>query len=184
MKKISEPIIFFGSGPVAVKTLEFLESDFAIHGVITKPVPPHHHEKAPVIEVAERNSLDIYYVRDKNDLIELFRSQKISNNIRLGILVDFGVIIPSLVLHHFKLGIINSHFSLLPEWRGADPITFAILSGQLVTGVSLMLIVEGMDEGPVLAQKPYNLSPDTTTPQLTEDLIKLSNSMLASTLPP
>ena len=67
--------------------------------------------------------------------------------------------------------------------RGQTPITFAILSGQPVTGVSLMLIVEAMDEGPIIAQEPYKLKPGTTTPQLTEELIKLSNSMLASSLP-
>src|SRR5882672_4684555 len=73
---------------------------------------------------------------------------------RLGVLIDFGVIVSQKAIDHFDLGIINSHFSILPEWRGADPITFSILSGQEETGVSLMLLVRAMDEGPLLAQVP------------------------------
>jgi methionyl-tRNA formyltransferase len=183
MKKTSEPIIFFGSGPVAAKSLQSLRERFVVKTVITKPLPPHHYEEAPVVNVAKANSMEIYYTRDRNELYELFTDVNITNEIRLGVLVDFGIIIPQAVLDCFELGIVNSHFSLLPEWRGADPITFAILSGQSVTGVSLMLIVKAMDEGPLLAQEPYRLGPDITTPQLTESLIKLSNDMLASTLP-
>jgi methionyl-tRNA formyltransferase len=72
---------------------------------------------------------------------------------------------------------------LLPEWRGADPITFSILSGQKLTGVSLMILVEGMDEGPLIAQGPYQLGDDSTTPGLTADLVELSYEMLAEILP-
>jgi methionyl-tRNA formyltransferase len=183
MKMKSEPIIFFGSGPVAAKSLQFLHEHFYIQAVITKPLPPHHHEKAPVAKLAEEFSIKIYYVRDKNELKDLFEDRKIIANIRLGVLVDFGIIIPQFVLDAFKLGIINSHFSLLPEWRGADPITFAVLSGQPITGVSLMRVVRAMDEGPLLAQEPYELSPSVTTPDLTDALIKLSNRMLLLHLP-
>lgn len=183
MKKISEPIIFFGSGPVAAKSLRFLHEQFTIRAVVTKPLPPHHHGDAPVAHFAESNSLEIYYSRDKNELLDIFKDNNFLNGVRLGVLVDFGIIIPGAVLGYFGLGIVNSHFSLLPEWRGADPITFAVLSGQPVTGVSLMLIVEAMDEGPLLAQERYRIQPGTTTPQLTEALINLSNSMLSSSLP-
>ena len=68
------------------------------------------------------------------------------------------------------MGIINSHFSLLPQWRGADPITFAILSGQSKTGVSLMLIDRELDEGPLLLQQEYRHPAGLTTPQLTQAL--------------
>jgi methionyl-tRNA formyltransferase len=72
---------------------------------------------------------------------------------------------------------------LLPEWRGADPITFAILSGQKETGVSLMLLTAGMDEGPILGYGLYDLTRNTTTPELTAGLIELSNSLLVALVP-
>jgi methionyl-tRNA formyltransferase len=179
MKKSFEPIVFFGSGPVAAKSLEFLHDNFIVNAVVTKPIPPHHHEAAPVAEFARDKSLKTYLVRDKYELDDLILSKNSVLDVRIGVLVDFGIIVSKSVLDHFELGVINSHFSLLPEWRGADPITFSILSGQRETGVSLMVVVEAMDEGPIIAQRSYKLSPNTTTPELTNNLIKLSNRMLA-----
>jgi methionyl-tRNA formyltransferase len=183
MKKLSEPILFFGSGPVAAKSLDALCDNFYVAGVITKPVPPHHHEQAPVERLAKDKSIKTYYARDKNELKVLFSNDVDIENIRMGVLIDFGIIVPGEVLDYFKIGIINSHFSLLPQLRGADPITFAILSGQKKTGVSLMVIVPGMDEGPIIAQESYALPPTITTPELTNELIEISNGMLASSLP-
>lgn len=183
MKKTSEPILFFGSGPVAAKSLEFLYENFNVQAVITKPAPSHHRGEVPVVKFAQDKLLKTYFVRDKLELNNLFLDKNVLKNIRLGVLVDFGIIVSKSVIDCFELGIVNSHFSLLPEWRGADPITFAILSGQEETGVSLMVIVEAMDEGPLLAQQPYKLMPNITTLELTEALIKLSNSTLSSTLP-
>jgi methionyl-tRNA formyltransferase len=76
------------------------------------------------------------------------------------------------------MGIVNSHFSLLPELRGADPISFAILEGKKETGVSLMVIVEAMDEGPLLAQRVLKLDGSETTPSLTKTLIDINYSLL------
>src|SRR5262249_45964550 len=95
----------------------------------------------------------------------------------------FGIIVSQKTIDYFPLGIINSHFSLLPQWRGADPITFSILSGQKQTGVSLMLLVAAMDEGPLLSQGVYDIEPDETTPSLTDSLIKLSHALLVDALP-
>jgi methionyl-tRNA formyltransferase len=71
----------------------------------------------------------------------------------------------------------------LPRWRGADPISFAVLSGDKKTGVSLMLIDESLDTGDLIAQESIELFPNYTTPTLTEDLINLSNRMLADYIP-
>lgn len=101
---------------------------------------------------------------------------------RLGIVIDYGFIINQDVIDYFPLGIINSHFSLLPEWRGADPITFSILSGQEQTGVSLMLINDKMDEGMLLEQGVLAIEPIDTTPSLTNKLIELSDVLLQQTL--
>lgn len=177
MKKI----IYFGSGPVAAKSLELIAQNFDIEAVVTKPKPAHHKEAFPVIELAEKLGLPIHTVSNKQELSDLITKKPFKAN--LGILIDFGIIISQDVIDYFPLGIVNSHFSILPEWRGADPITFAILSGQKDTGVSLMLLVEKMDEGPLLAFGKYELPADITTPLLTEHLIHFSAEIVRRELP-
>lgn len=181
MTKTSETVVFFGSGPVAARSLELLAKSFLIEAVITKPKPTHHKGTAPVLEVAEQLHLPVITATNKAELSTRVASQAFRS--RAAVLVDFGIIVAQDVIDAFPLGIVNSHFSLLPEWRGADPITFAILSGQRETGISLMLLVEAMDEGPLLAQAPFELSLTTTAPQLTEELISLSNQLLKQVLP-
>lgn len=168
------PIVFFGSGPVAAKSLALLRADFSIEAVITKPATAAEMSRAcpgvPVHTVHDRRSLDA-----------LCAATPLAS--RCAVLVDFGIIVSREVISSFPLGIVNSHFSLLPQWRGADPISFAILSGQAETGVSLMLLVEAMDEGPLLAQAVQPIPPDATTPQLTDLLVYLSDAMLKAVLP-
>jgi methionyl-tRNA formyltransferase len=181
MKKMSKPIVFFGSGPVAARSLELLSKNFEIEAVVTKPRAAHHKGEVPVLEVAERLSMPVMTASDKKSLDELIDSQPFKSE--LGVLIDFGIIVSQKVIDYFPLGIINSHFSILPEWRGADPITFAILSGQKSTGVSLMLLTAGMDEGPLLAYGTYELPADITTPLLTEHLIHFSVTLLEREVP-
>ncbi len=174
-------IVFFGSGPVAATSLELLARDFDVEAVVTKPKPAHHRGDFPVISVAERLNLPILTASNRAELDRLFAGRPVQG--RLGILIDFGIIVSQKVIDYFPLGIINSHFSVLPELRGADPITFAILSGQKQTGVSLMLLVEKMDEGPLLAFGEYELPADITTPLLTTHLIQLSDVLLKAEVP-
>lgn len=181
MKKISETITFFGSGPVAAASLKFLAEHFEIEAVITKPQPAHHKEPFPVLALAEELGLKTFTPVGKQQLSELFATRPVTS--KLGVVIDYGFIINNDVIDYFQLGIVNSHFSLLPEWRGADPITFAILSGQKRSGISLMLINEKMDEGPLLAQATYDLYDQETTVTLTENLIELSNQTLLEILP-
>lgn len=181
MKKTSETIVFFGSGPVAAKSLELLQAWCEIEAVVTKPQPPHHKEVFPVIDIAQKYELPLFTASTRQELDELIRQNAFVS--RTGVLIDYGIIVNDEVIRSFELGIVNSHFSILPEWRGADPITFAILSGQRQTGVSLMLLVPRMDEGPLIAYSQYNLPTAITTPGLTEDLIEISNALLKQTLP-
>ena len=181
MKKTSGTIVFFGSGPVAAASLEALAKSFQIECVITKKRPPHHKEPAPVEELAKKLGLNMSYANDKLELDKLVTSSNYKSH--LGVIVDFGVIVSTRTIKSFKKGIVNSHFSLLPEWRGADPITFSVLSGQEETGVSLMLIVENLDEGPLLAQEKVPIPKTITTPELTDELVKKSNQMLTKYLP-
>ena len=174
-------LVFFGSGPVAAKSLELLANKYHIEAVITKPKPSHHRGDFPVVTLVESLGLKTYYASTKSELSELFATKPVTS--QLGIVIDYGVIIGQDVIDYFPLGIINSHFSLLPEWRGADPITFSILSGQKNTGVSLMLINQKLDEGEILAEGVYDLPGDITTPKLTDGLIELSDALLDHYLP-
>lgn len=178
---MSEKIVFFGSGPVAAESLKLLLQDFTIEAVVTKPRPAHHRGSVPVIDVAVNEELPLMTAANAKELDALFAQKPFKS--RVGVLIDFGIFVPKEVLDYFPKGIVNSHFSLLPQWRGADPITFSILSGQKQTGVSLMLVVEEMDQGPILAQATYDLPPDITTPRLTSDLIELSHALLSEILP-
>lgn len=173
MIKTSKTVVFFGSGPVAAKSLELLSLDFEIEAVITKPSTLSEMSAitdAPTHSVSSRKELDEFFASAK------FRSQ-------VAVLIDFGIIVSQAVIDYFSKGIVNSHFSLLPQWRGADPITFAILSGQKQTGVSLMLLVEAMDEGPVFSQGVYDIKSHETSTTLTDYLIKLSHALLKHDLP-
>jgi methionyl-tRNA formyltransferase len=174
-------VVFFGSGPVAAASLELLSQWCVIEAVITKPQPAHHKEKFPVIALAEKLGLPMRTAGNRRELDELMAGSVFQS--RVAVLIDYGIIVSQKVIDSFPLGIINSHFSLLPEWRGADPISFSILSGQKETGVSLMLLVQKMDEGPLLAQATYDLPDNITTPQLTDDLIELSDKSLQEILP-
>jgi methionyl-tRNA formyltransferase len=181
MKK-SRPLVFFGSGPVGAATLTgLIKAGFEFEAIITKPHLAHHKGPMPVLDFAKIRKIPVYTPTDRQNLDKIFRTASFTS--RLGIVVDYGIIIGKNVIKSFELGIINSHFSLLPQWRGADPITFAILSGQKTTGVSLMLIEESLDTGPLLVQREVNIPGRATTPDLTDWLIGLSNKLLIETIP-
>lgn len=174
MKKTSNKIVFFGSGPVAAKSLELLLDDFECEAIITKP-----STKDEMLTIAP--TAPVFTVNNKSELDEIIRAEHFTS--KLGVLIDFGILVSQEVIDSFDFGIVNSHFSLLPQWRGADPITFSILSGQQKTGVSLMLLVEPMDEGPLLAYAEHEIAAKTTTPELTKQLIELSDRLLKEYLP-
>lgn len=174
MKKTSKKIVFFGSGPVAAKSLELLLKHQTVEAVITKPTTEHEMKS-----VAQ--NIPLFTVTNKVELDKLVSAEKFQST--LGVLIDFGIIVSQKVIDTFEKGIINSHFSLLPEWRGADPITFSLLSGQKKTGISLMLIDTGMDTGNLIMQTVYNIPPDCTAHKLTNDLIELSDNSLRKTIP-
>lgn len=170
-----QSVVFFGSGPVAAKSLSMLQESFAIEAVITKPTT--EQEMKAVLE----SNVPLYTVCTKAELDKLINDTRFQSVV--AVLIDFGIIVSQYVIDSFPKGIVNSHFSLLPELRGADPISFAILEGKDVTGVSLMLLVEAMDEGPLLAQAELAIEAEDMTPTLTDKLIDLSDKMLKTILP-
>lgn len=175
------PVVFFGSGPVAAKSLELLAQNFEVEAVVTKPKPAHHHGDFPVLDASEKLGLRTYAVSNKAELSALISTKPFASEV--GVLIDFGIIVSRSTIDYFPKGIVNSHFSLLPEWRGADPISFAILSGQKQSGVSLMLLVEAMDEGPIVAMMSCDILLEETTASLTARLIDLSSYIVNESLP-
>lgn len=171
-KKIS--LVFFGSGPVAAKSLALLQHNFLIEAVVTKTTTKN--EMAAVI-----SDVPVYVADNKQMLDDLFTTNNFKSTV--AILIDFGVILSNKVISYFPQGIVNSHFSLLPELRGADPISFAILEGKKKTGVSLMLLVEAMDEGPILSVGMFDLDGTESSTSLTNELIQLSYRLLCENLP-
>lgn len=174
-------IVFFGTGPVAARSLELLSKNFTVEAVVTKPKPKLHRGEYPVLKLAERLGLPVIEVTDKVSTSSAITSRRFESKVAL--LIDFGIIVAKDVIESFDFGIINSHFSLLPQWRGADPITFSILSGQSKTGVSLMLLDIGMDTGKIIVQKSLAISSGETTPSLTDKLITLSDTLITEYVP-
>ena len=105
------------------------------------------------------------------------------HNAQLAVLAAYGRIIPQRVLDEFPLGIINVHPSLLPAYRGPTPIEQAILDGAPKTGVSIMRLTAGMDEGPIYVQKTVHLTGQETKAELTNRLQHLGAELLTEVLP-
>ncbi len=181
MNMMSKKILFFGSGPVAAASLEKLISHTDISLVVTKRKAPGFKGTPPVELVANDHDMKLSFADNKTELEELILGM--AEKFDLGIVLDYGVIITEKTIQSFPLGIINSHFSLLPEWRGADPITFSLLSGQVETGVSLMQINSGLDTGKLFETSKISISSIDTNPSLTEKLIDLSDGLLQKNIP-
>lgn len=176
--------VFFGTGDVSLATLQGIHAELDIEAVITKPdlLTSSGHKKPPAVKVwAEQHSIPCYQPANKAELSQLLRDIKFSSAV--GLVVDYGIIIPPDVLAAFPNGLVNSHFSLLPKWRGADPITWPILAGDKETGVTIMQVDEGMDTGDILYQEAIEIAEQETTASLTDKLIKLSNRMITESLP-
>ena len=174
MSKTSNKIVFFGSGLVASKSLELLNDSFDIECAITKS-----STKELMQAVVPKTT--VLCVNNKIELDEVIKKSGFES--KIAVLIDFGILISQQSIDSFPLGIINSHFSLLPQWRGADPITFSILSGQEKTGVSLMLLSAGMDEGLVIAQAECKITTEMNNALLTQELIDLSDALLKDCIP-
>lgn len=169
--------IFIGTGNFAAPILQSLKN---IDLVVTAPDKPVGRKKIltppPVKEVAL--SKDIPFIQPEKISTAEFDFQP-----DLIIVADYGQIIPSKIINLPRLKTINVHPSLLPKYRGPDPIRAPILNGDTKTGITLMLIDEQVDHGPVIAQKEIPLSQEETAETLTEKLSREAGLFLNETLP-
>jgi methionyl-tRNA formyltransferase len=117
--------------------------------------------------------------KNKSELAELLN--EVSFESQLGIVLDFGMIIPAEVIDMFAMGIINSHFSLLPKYRGSNPIRTAILGGDETSGVTIIRITPGLDDGPILTWSEIDIAGFNAI-ELREELSKINCALLPETV--
>jgi len=180
-------LIFMGTPEFAALVLDRLSaSEHQIVAVYTRPDKPagRHLQPAasPVKELALRRGLSVVQPASLRQPEEIVRLAGFAHEII--VVAAYGLLLPPEVLRIPPLGCLNVHPSLLPRYRGAAPVAAAILAGDAVSGVSIMLLDEGMDTGPVLAQVEEPVSPDDTTGSLTTRLAKRGAELLLETLAP
>ena len=177
--------IFMGTPEFAVPILKALDEGHEIAGVVTQPDRPAGRGRkltaSPVKEFAERRSLEVYQPQGFADPGAVQRLADWQPEVI--VVAAFGQILPPAVLELPPHSCLNIHGSLLPRYRGAAPISAAILAGDEKTGVTAMLMDEGMDTGPILAQAEMAIGPSDTTGTLTAELAQLGAQLLIDTLP-
>ena len=178
-------IVFMGTPESAVPSLRrLIEDDHEIVAVWTQPDKPagRHHDLqlSPVKQFAQQHSLIIQQpakikTPEPKDLFA-------SHHADVAVVVAYGKILPAEFLNAPKHGCINLHFSLLPKYRGAAPVNWAIVNGENETGVTTMRIVEALDAGPILRQRSISIGEKETTPELMERLSSIGAELLSETL--
>lgn len=181
-KKPRTKLVFFGTGQTSLEALQCLAECFDIELIVTKPPATNSAGKEFKNQVqiwAEDNKVNFITPASKTDLSHMLTDRTI--NSKIGVVLDYGMIIPKDVIDIFPLGILNSHFSLLPKYRGADPIRSAILGGDKLTGVTIIRITPGLDDGPILtwAELPVE---HMNAIELREKLSNLNCALLPETI--
>ncbi|MCI9608741.1 MAG: methionyl-tRNA formyltransferase [Oscillibacter sp.] len=178
-------ILFMGTPDFAVASLRRLVEDgHEICGVLTQPDKPknrgHKLTPTPVKEYAITNSLDVYQpatLRNAESL-ELVRSLEPE----LIVVAAYGKLLPEDILNVPPLGSINVHSSLLPKYRGAAPINWALLDGEPETGVTIQYMAAELDAGDILLQKSTPIGDTEDAQALTERLAQLGAEALSETV--
>lgn len=177
-------IAFLGSPEAAVPTLTALADAHEIPLVITRPDRPRGRGREPkptAVKVeAERVGLDVATPETAEDLgIALRRAGPLD----LAVVVAYGRLLRSSELEIPARGMLNLHFSLLPRWRGAAPVSRALMAGDPMTGVTIFRIDEGLDTGPVLTAQAIDIDPEETAGVLTSRLAVLGARLIDGSLP-
>lgn len=179
-------IIFFGSPASALPSLKrIIEAGHSIKLIITQPDKPSGRGKklsaSPVKKFALSLNIPVHQPQKiRKDSIALEKIKKIQPD--LNVVVAYGQIIPSSIIYLPGYNSINLHFSLLPQYRGASPVQWAILKGEKKTGVSIFELNERMDEGDILTQEEIEILPGETAEQLEVRLAQMGAELLIKTI--
>ena len=179
-------IVFLGTPGFALPALDRLvHSENEVAAVYTQPDEPAGRGRKLVPPAVKAAALHYgLTVRQPSSLRQPEEVEKLAELQPSAIVVAaYGRLLPQSVLDIPRYGCLNIHPSLLPRHRGPAPVAAAILAGDEVTGVSIMLLDKGMDSGPVLAQREWPVSPEDTTATLTASLAEMGAQLLMETLP-
>lgn len=178
-------IVFMGTPDFAVPSLEGLVEKHEVVGVFTQPDRPKGRgqklQMSPVKEVAVKYNIPVFQPE------RLRRDREALNIIKellpdLIVVIAFGQILPKEVLEIPRLGCINVHASLLPKLRGAAPINWSIINGDKKTGITTMMMDEGLDTGDMLLKEEVEINEDETAGELHDRLMEIGSNLLMDTL--
>ena len=178
-------ILFMGTPQFAVPALEKLTERYDVVAVVTQPDAPagrgKHLASAPVKQYAERRGLPVLQPETLKpaEVVEQLRAYQPD----CIVVAAFGQILRRNVLELPQYGCINVHGSLLPRWRGASPVSAAIAAGDEATGITIMRMDVGLDNGPMLSKRAEPIGPEDTTTTLMERLSHIGADLLIDTLP-
>ena len=179
-------IVFCGTPQFAVPSLKHFLSlaDFQIVGAFTQPDRPQGREKTVLCPPVKQVALEAGIPVHQPEKIRAAESETILRELAPDAIaiIAYGQIIPARLLDIPKLGWINLHASLLPKYRGAAPIQWAIANGETKTGVTTMRIDAGMDTGEIVLQEELTIGPSETTPELAARLAAAGAPLMERTL--
>ncbi|MFH0947506.1 MAG: methionyl-tRNA formyltransferase [Elusimicrobiota bacterium] len=177
-------IIFFGTPEYVSPIFEHLNKVEPVVCVVTrndKPSGRHLHPvPSPIKKIAIEKDIPVLTPENLKD--KGFIAKLSSLNSHLAVVAAYGKILPKEVLDVFPLGCINLHFSLLPKYRGAAPIQWAIINGEKETGVTSFFMDEGLDTGKIISQIKIRIEIEDTADMLREKLIPVAIDVLSETL--
>ena len=179
-------VVFMGTPDFAKESLEAIyNAGYEVAGVVTNPDRPKGRGMklipSPVKEFALDKGLNVYQpekVKNNLEFIDIIKDLEPD----IICVVAYGKILPKEILDIPKYGCINVHASLLPKYRGAAPIQWAVLNGDKETGVTTMYMDEGMDTGDMILKETVSIGEDETTGELWNRLSKIGGNILVKTL--
>lgn len=178
-------IVFLGTPTSAVTTLETLAVKHEVTLVISQPDRPKGRSKRPqpppIKEAAQRLDLEVAQPTSHAELLETLVD---AAPFDVGAVVAYGRIIRPEALRVPEYGYLNIHFSLLPRWRGAAPVSRALMAGDTMTGVTIIKLDEGLDTGPVLTAQAVDIGTKENTGELTDRLATMGAHLLGESIVP
>lgn len=183
---MSHRVVFMGTPDFAVPSLRAMLETQTVVGVFTQPDRPagrgRRLQASPVKRLAEAQGIPVFQPRSLRREPESIEALAALRPDAVAV-AAYGLILPEALLAIAPGRVLNVHASLLPRWRGAAPINYAILAGDTQTGVTIMQVEAGLDTGPMLARQAIPLPPDATAGRLSEQLAGIGAELLARTLP-
>ncbi len=180
-------VVFMGTPDFAVPSLKKLvESGYDVKLVVTQPDQPAGRGKKvtppPVKVVAEELGIPVYQPEKVKENDEL-KKRLLEVEPDLIVVAAYGKILPEWLLNLPKYGTINVHASLLPKYRGASPIQWALLNGEEETGVTIMKVIPKLDAGDIISQKRVKIEKEDNAKTLHDKLAEVGAELLVKTLP-